>query len=75
MPVETSTSIEQAAAWAVDEKIKAEIDAVNKAGNVLFLNDMVIFPKKLTTKLIIFRAFNLLLGSIKGKFIYLSLSV
>ena len=53
MPVETSTSIEQAAAWAVEEKIKAEIDAESKAGKVLFLNNMVVFPKKLTTKLYI----------------------
>lgn len=45
MPAETSTSIEQAAAWAVDEKIKAEIDADNKAGNVLFLNSMMDFLK------------------------------
>jgi hypothetical protein len=50
MPVETSTSIEQAAAWAVDEKIKAEMDAESKAGKVLFLNNMVIFPKKVNNK-------------------------
>jgi hypothetical protein len=45
MPVETSTSIEQAAAWAVDEKIKAEMDAESKEGKVLFLNNMVAFLK------------------------------
>ena len=75
MPAETSTSIEQAAAWAVDEKIKAEIDADNKAGNVLFLNSMMDFLKKLTTKLIILRACNLRLGSIIGKFIDITLSM
>ena len=68
MPVETSTSTEQAAAWAVLEKIKAEMEADNKAGNVLFLNVMMIFLK-VNNKLMILRAFNLMLGSIYGQFI------